>query len=255
MEHIQAKTRHFRRGEIKNAFTYGVDFVLWNTCDAPTSRLISINRFNIWSVYDRHHGGDRANGIGVKWFKRLLVDKGLAIDDVDIYLLAQPTFLGIHFTPVSFWIATRQGQVCAFVAEVNNTFGQRHCYFCANPGFDPITPKQRLKAEKVMHVSPFQSTNGDYFFQFEFASTHIDIKISYENGSQGVFATLVGPRQNATSRSLFGAAFRRPLGAARVVALIHWQAIKLWFKGAKFRSCPPPPEPKVTDSTQLDHTK
>lgn len=245
IEHIQAKTLHARRGAIKNAFTYGVDFVLTDLSDAP-QMLLSRNRFNLWSIHDKHHGGPKGQGRGVAWFEAQLRAQGFPVERASLLLLTQPSFLWFHFNPVSFWIALIDEQPAAFIAEVNSTFGQRHCYFCAHEDFRPIEKADKLRAKKLMHVSPFQKVEGVYTFNFQMTSAHIDIRISYENDGQGVLATLQGARQNATSRSLLFAALRRPIGAGRVVALIHWQAIKLYLKRAPFLKKQPPPEQLIS---------
>lgn len=248
IQHIQGQTTHARRGALKNAFRYGVDYLLLDEAEAALPMVLSRNRFNLWSLWDRHHGGPRGDGRGFDWFRAELSARGFALDGAELSLLTQPSFLGFHFNPVSFWIAARDGAVCAFVAEVNNTFGHRHCYFCAHPDFRPITGADTITAEKLMHVSPFQALAGIYRFNFVLTDTEIRIRIAHENGDQGVIATLSGARAPARSRSLLWAAVRRPFGALRVVALIHWQAVILWLKRAPFRSVPPPPEGLVSAS-------
>lgn len=249
LEHIQAKTFHARRGKIRNAFTYGVDFVLCDLDETTVPGLLSRNRFNLWSVYDRNHGGPRGAGRGVSWFREVLTARGLSGAGLELRLLTQPSFLWFHFNPVSFWVALRDGRPCAFVAEVNSTFGQRHCYLCAHPDFREITPEDRLEAEKLMHVSPFQTVAGRYRFALDWRAEKIRIRIFYDHGDEGVFATLEGPRVAASARSLAWAAIRRPFGAARVVALIHWQAARLYLKRAPFLKRQPPPEALLSEHT------
>lgn len=247
LQHIQAQTHHARRGALKNAFTYGVDYVLTDL--GPVRPwLISRNRFNLWSLWDRRHGGPRGDGRGIQWFKEVLTQRGFSTEGAQLLLLTQPGFLWFHFNPVSFWIALVDGTPRAFVAEVNNTFGHRHCYFCAHEDFRPIRKEDALIAEKLMHVSPFQKVAGQYRFNFDMNETDIDIRIMFENGDQGVLATLSGRRRPATSLSLLRAAVRRPLGAARVVALIHWQAVVLYLKRAPFLKKQPAPELLISDS-------
>ena len=254
LEHIQGQTFHARRGALKNAFRYGVDYVLCDL-DAPLKPVVlSRNRFNLWSLWDRHHGGPRGTGQGVAWFRALLAERGLPLEGVELRLLTQPSFLWFHFNPVSFWLALRNDQVCAFVAEVNSTFGQRHCYFCAHEDFRPILPTDRLKATKLMHVSPFQTVQGDYLFNLAWSQRAIHIRISYENGSHGVLATLSGLRRPATNRSLLWAALRRPLGAGRVLALIHWQALILYLKRAPFLNRQPPPATLISQGQTMQGT-
>lgn len=248
LEHIQGRTYHARRGTLGNAFHYGVDYVLWEPGDDTAPRLFSHNRFNLWFIRDRHHGGPRGGGRGVGWFRDVLRARGFPMPGARLVLLAQPSFLGLQFNPVSFWIALRDDRPCAFVAEVNNTFGHRHCYFCAHPDFRPIAARDTIKAEKLMHVSPYQDVAGHYAFNLDWSATKIGLRISYENGDQGVLATLTGARRPASDATLLWAALRRPFGAARVVALIHWQALKLWRKRAPFRPKPAPPDALISDS-------
>lgn len=233
---------------MKNAFGYGVDFVLADLPLKHSPRLLSANRFNLWHLDDRSHGGPRGQGRGVTWFSEVLAARGFDPRGSRLVLLTQPAFLWFDFNPVSFWIALRDGAPCAFVAEVNSTFGQRHCYFCAHPDFRPIRRTDRLTARKLMHVSPFQEVAGLYHFNFGLTGDAVDIRIAYENGPEGVIATLSGQRRPATSASLFGAALRRPLGAARVLGLIHWQALILWLKRAPFLNRQEPPDTLISAS-------
>ncbi|MDV7144345.1 DUF1365 domain-containing protein [Tropicimonas sp. TH_r6] len=247
IDHIAGQTFHARRGHLKHAFKYSVDFVLADLPLRETPRLLSANRFNLWHLSDRHHGGPRGAGRGVDWFRELLAARKFPLEGAQLVLLTQPSFLWFEFNPVSFWIALRDGAPCAFVAEVNSTFGQRHCYFCAHDDFRPIQRTDRLSAQKLMHVSPFQKIEGQYHFNFDLTDEAVDIRIAYENGKDGVIATLSGPRRPATNASLARAALARPLGAARVLALIHWQAIFLYVKRAPFLKRQPAPETLVSD--------
>lgn len=251
MEHIQGQTYHARRGGLKNAFRYGVDYMLCDLSESTHPRLLSRNRFNLWSLWDHKHGGPRGEGHGTLWFKEALAERGFPLKGAQLVLLAQPSFLWFHFNPVSFWIALHDGRPCAFVAEVNNTFGHRHCYFCAHDDFRAIEKTDVMVAEKLMHVSPFQKVAGQYSFNFDMSDTAIAIRISYQNGDEGVLATLSGKRQPATSASLVWAALRRPFGAVRVVALIYWQALILWLKRAPFLKPPVPPTPLISDSSNF----
>lgn len=249
IEHIQGQTTHARRGELKNAFSYGVDYVLFGPDAIEGPWCLSHNRFNLWSIWDRRNGGPRNAGYGFDWFRHQLAQREFPLKDAQLLLLTQPSFLWFHFNPVSFWIALRHGQPRAFIAEVNNTFGDRHCYFCAYDDFRPIRVSDTLTATKLMHVSPFQQVRGTYSFNLDLSDNAVRIRINYENDNEGVVATLSGARSPASHRSLLWAALRRPFGALRVVALIHWQALILWRKRAPFLKPPPPPAALVSDSS------
>lgn len=246
-QHVPAVTFHGRRGSVTNAFTYGIDYVLIDPEAPPAGpALFSRNRFNLFAVHDRDHGGPRGDGAGAPWARRVLAEHGLPSDGLRLDLLTQPRCLGYGFNPVSFWLAWHGSDLVAVIAEVGNTFGDRHSYLCARPGFAPIGREDRLQAEKVFHVSPFQAIAGGYTFTFDIDPTRIDIRILHHNGEERLAATLKGPRLPLTTRGLAAAALRRPLGPLRALALIHWQALRLALKGAPFRSRPAPPAKEIT---------
>lgn len=243
-QHIPATTSHTRRGGPGHAFRYGVDYVLIDPDARTGPALFSRNRANLASVHDRHHGGAPGQGSGVDWARTVFAERGLG--DVDILLLTQPRVLGYIFNPVSFWLAMKGDTLLAVVAEVNNTYGDRHSYFCANPDLSPIGPRDQITVEKLMHVSPFQDVAGDYAFQFDIRPDRIAIRIDFRNGSKGLIATLTGPRAPLTNGAIIAALLRRPAGAMRTITLIHWQALRLKLKGARFRARPTPPNHEVS---------
>jgi DUF1365 family protein len=245
-ELISAQSFHGRRGEIANRFTYSLDYVLLDMGAAQTPALLSRNRFNLFSVQDRHHGGVRGAGQGEVWARKVFHERGFTDADYSIRLLTQPSFLGYNFNPVSFWLLLQGEALHAVIAEVNNTFGQRHSYFCARNDKAAIDPKDAIAAEKIFHVSPFQAVSGGYVFNFDLTPHSIAFRIALTDGPQGVVATLTGQRLPATNRRLIWSALRRPFGAARVVALIYWQALKLKWKGAVYAPPPIPPTKEVS---------
>ena len=243
---ISGHTYHARRGEIKNAFRYSVDYLLHDFQKTPGTWLFSFDRFNLWSLRTADHGGMPKSGKGVKWFEQILTENGFDSETCDTFLITAPRFLWFEFNPVSFWIATQNGSPVAMVAEVNSTFGQRHCYYCAKPDQSVITPADSLKAQKLMHVSPFQKISGEYTFNIGLTPEKFSMRIDYRDGQQGVLATLDGAITNASDTTLAYAALRRPFGAMRVLTLIHWQAVKLWIKGAPFLGRQKPPSTLVS---------
>ncbi len=243
-EHIRGSTTHARRGAIKNAFCYGVDYVLIDPDSDAGPALFSRNRLNLASVLDRHHGGMVGHGRGKPWAKEVFESAGLVADR--ILLLTQPRFLTYVFNPVSFWLAFRGDDLVSVIAEVNNTFGDRHSYLCHLDGFAPIGPRDQIDAQKVFHVSPFQRIAGDYRFNFDISQDRIAIRIAHFNGDEGLIATLCGSRAPLSNRRLLGALARRPFGPLRTIALIHWQALRLKLKGATYTRRPSPPEQEVS---------
>lgn len=243
-DHIEGSTTHARRGEVKNAFTYSIDFVLIDPQSSSGPALFSRNRFNLASVADKNHGGKRGAGSGVVWAEQVFT--GAKVPHKNILLLTQPTFLGKVFNPVSFWLAYDGTDLTAVIAEVNNTFGERHSYLCHLPGFAPIKASDTLSADKLFHVSPFQQVSGGYRFRFDIRDDRIAIRIAHENGPDGVVATLSGNRRPLTNRALVIGALRRPLAPLRTIGLIYWQAAKLKLKGAPFRRRPAPPQQEIS---------
>ncbi|TNJ41451.1 DUF1365 domain-containing protein [Phaeobacter sp. B1627] len=246
-EHIAGVTTHTRRGAIRHRFRYGVDYVLIDPeADAKAPGLFSRNRFNLTSVHDRDHGGPIKSGGGASWALEVLAADGLRDPRVQLMLLTQPRFLGYGFNPVSFWLAMQDGALVAAIAEVSTPFGDRHSYLCRLPGFAPITKDCRITTPKSLHVSPFQEVAGSYEFGFDIRPDRIAIHILHRNGTEGVVATLSGTRSPLTNTRLINASLRRPFGALRTIILIHWQALRLKLKGARYRTRPIPPSKEVT---------
>jgi len=246
-EHLAAKTTHARRGEIKNAFVYDVDYVLIDPQSRAGPRLFSHDRLNLASVHTKDHGGAPKQGRGLDWAQEVLQNHGFVPHpDQRILLLTQPRFLGYGFNPVSFWLVLRADTLLAVIAEVNNTFGDRHSYLCHLPDFAAITPADQITAQKIMHVSPFQSVAGNYRFTFDISPERIAIRIAFSDGPEGLIATLFGPRAPLSNKALLRATLRRPMGPLRTMALIHWQALKLKLKGARYRSRPTPPKEEIS---------
>ncbi len=246
--HINAETYHGRRDAVKNAFRYGIDYVLLDAEAALRApRLFARNGAGLMSLYDRDHGGAPKMGQGAAWVRDVLRRYDIALEG-RICLLAQPRVLGHVFNPVSFWLCYDADAVLrAVIAEVSNTFGDRHSYLCAHEDLRPITKAETLWAQKVFHVSPFQPIEGQYQFRFDITPTDIHIVIDYtRDDGTGLVATLKGPCTPLTNGSILRALLRRPFGSRRVLALIHWQAIKLWWKRAPFRSRPAPPEHDIS---------
>lgn len=247
VEHIQGVTTHTRRGSIRNAFRYSVDFVLLEPeADQPKPYLLGRNRFNLAAVYDRDHGGVIAKGDGAAWARRVLRGQGLNSAALRILLLTQPRWLGYGFNPVSFWLAYDGEALRAVIAEVSTPFNDRHSYLCHAADFAPISRDTKLHKAKRLHVSPYQQIKGGYDFRFDIRADQIAIQILHRNGEEGLMATLSGQRRAASTARLLRAALRRPLGGMRTMALIHWQALILKLKGATYRTRPSPPTQEVS---------
>lgn len=245
VQRIPAETFHGRKGAVTNAFRYSVDYLLLDPAKAKGPALFSRNARNLMAVHDADHGGAPGKGTGVQWAREVLQDHGLFADR--ILLLAQPRLLGHVFNPVSFWLAyDHLGHLRAVIAEVTNTYGDRHSYLCHREDHAPITREDRILVRKVLHVSPFQPVAGSYEFRFDIRSDRIGIWIDYTTADGGLVTNLIGPRVPLTNLGILASALRRPFGSRRVLALIHWQALKLWLKRVKFNPRPTPPAEDVS---------
>lgn len=248
VDHIDGVTFHSRKGEVENAFKYSIDYVLLDA-EAPlrSPGLFSRNSGWFFSLNDIDHGGAPHQGRGAAWVRDVLRHNNLTFDIGRIELLAQPRVLGHVFNPVSFWLVRdTTNAMRVVIAEVSNTYSDRHSYLCHHDDLHPITCDDILEARKVLHVSPFQPVEGDYTFRFDISDTRIGIWIDYKTGNGSLLATLTGPRTALTNIGILRAMLRRPFGSRRVLGLIHWQALKLWWKGAAFRARPKPPHKEVS---------
>ncbi len=249
IEYVTGHTYHGRRGQVRNAFRYSIDCVLFDA-EASLTRpaLFSRNRRNIASVHDRDNGGKIGNGTGPAWVRDVMARHQLP-QPARIRLLTQPRLLGHAFNPVSFWFCYGDDEakmLQAVIAEVTNTFGERHSYLCHHADLRPIKPADRLTARKAFYVSPFQPAGGEHTFCFDIGPEHIGIRIVLNRGAGGLIATLTGTRKKMTNRDILWSCLRRPFGTRRVLALIHWQAAVLWWKRVPFRVRPLPPQRDVT---------
>jgi DUF1365 family protein len=246
VDHIRGETFHGRKGAVTNHFRYGVDYILLDPATANGPSLFSMNGRNVTSLHDSDHGGQPGQGRGADWVRDVLSAHGLPGAD-RILLLAQPRVLGHVFNPVSFWLChDGAGALRVVIAEVSNTYGDRHSYLCHRPDLAPLGREDTVQATKIFHVSPFQPVEGGYAFRFDIRDDRIGIWIDYTAGAGGLIATLTGRRVPLTNGGILRACLRRPFGSRRVLALIYWQAAKLYWKGASFRHRPTPPADEVT---------
>ena len=245
---INGQTWHGRRGKVENDFKYSVDYLLFDPDrldEAPW--LLSKKGGWFYGINEFDYGGLNDHGNPKKWVTDVL--KARKINCVSkILLLAQPRILGHVFNPVSFWLCfDKSEKLVVVLAEVSNTFGDRHSYLCHHSDFKPIEASDRLKALKIFHVSPFQPIEGQYEFRFDIdINKKIGIWIDLQMPSGGLSANLTGRPRKLTNKDILWSFIRRPLGSRRALALIHWQALKLYLKGARYRKRPSPPDIEVS---------
>ncbi|MDE2417102.1 MAG: DUF1365 domain-containing protein [Burkholderiales bacterium] len=238
------EVRHTRLKPVRNAFVYGTYFLMlpMRTLDRIGPGTLARNRFAALSFFDKDHGDGRnpEQGGALAWLDALLASEGIAGADGEVWLHTYPRVLGFTFKPVSFWYCHRMdGSLRAIVVEVNNTFGERHCYLLDAPRFGV-----ELRATKVFHVSPFCPIEGGYRFRFMLTPdlSRTVARIDYDDATGPLIETSVsGHLEALNAGSVRRALWRYPAMTLGVVARIHWQALKLLVKKVPFFGKPAPP--------------
>lgn len=245
------QVRHTRLRPRRHAFAYPTYFLLlpMRQLAAGAGGALAVNRPAAIAFHDRDHGDGRGpeQGGALAWVQELLRQHGVADADGEIWLHTYPRVLGYAFKPVSFWYCHRaDGSLRAVVAEVNNTFGERHCYLLDQPRYGA-----ELQADKVFHVSPFCAVEGGY--RFRFMRTHDPVaprtvvRVDLDDGQGPLLQTSVsGTLEPVTPAALRRAAWAYPAMTLMVVGRIHWQALRLWLQRVRFHRKPEPPSRFVT---------
>ena len=245
------EVRHLRLRPARNAFRYATYFLMlpMRALHQHGSGALAHNRRGALSLFDKDHGDGSSNAL--TWLDALLQREGVQDATGEAWLHTYPRVLGYTFKPVSFWYChTQAGQLRAIVVEVNNTFGERHCYLLDTPRYG-----QELTASKVFHVSPFCTLEGGYRFRFlNTFAPHGDAipqktvaRVDYDDASGALLETSVGGTlEPVTTASVRKALWGYPAMTLGVMARIHWQAFRLWRKRVPFIRKPRPPENFVT---------
>jgi uncharacterized protein len=227
------QVRHERLRPRHHAFVYPSYFVLlpMRSLRAQAVPALKRNRFGLLSFHDRDHGEGGPDALA--WLEALLQREGVQDADGEIWLHTYPRVLGYVFKPVSFWYCHRaDGSLAAVLAEVNNTFGERHCYLLCGEG---LAFGRELRAAKVFHVSPFCSASGLYRFRFMRTATNLVARVEHDDAEGPLLLTSVsGELQALNQQSARQAFWHQPLMTFGVIARIHWQALQLWCKRVPF---------------------
>jgi DUF1365 family protein len=243
---------HGRTTPAVNQFTYGVPCLLLNVATLEpesigvvgldTTRPISFrtsdhvtSEHSLWTwinnITQRHAGWSAAS----------------------VELLTIPRYWGYAFKPVSFWLCWRDSDhLGGVLAEVNNTFGERHLYWVQHPDGRPIKAEEWLCAEKIFHVSPFFETKGEYRFRFKLSENFIDIRVDYwVDGVRMLKTGLAGQVRLLTPAFGWRALCTYPLATFKIITTIHYQAGKLWLKNVPWFRKPTPPSTSLSLSSSL----
>jgi DUF1365 family protein len=234
---------HQRQDRHAYRFIYKIFNLLVDLDELPALpkrlRLFSHNRFNLFSLSDRDHGA--RDGTPLKaWAEQYLYLHGIDLQGGRIRLLCFPRLLGYVFNPLSVWYCEhRDGSLRAVICEVRNTFGEMHHYLLTAPDRGPMDWSAEYRARKVFHVSPFIAPDMEYRFHLQEPGKWLRFYIDeLENDTQIFKACISAMCAPLNDARLLGVALALPLLPFKVMAAIHWQAIKLWLRGAKFHRMP-----------------
>lgn len=256
------RVMHARSRPVENRFDYPIFCVRVRVDRMPdvarsTSWLFGVDCRRAVSFQSRDHGG-RDGGDLMVWLRARLAQAGVQMEVGAVWLQAFPRVLGYVFNPVSFWyVHDAQGHLKVLLADVNNTFGERHQYVLQAPGGLTIEADTRLDCRKVFHVSPFCETRGRYRFALAATGDMHRVAIDYfddERHDRPLLKTAVWCRGAAlTNTRVVSALLRAPFQTFGVMARIHWQALKLWLRRVRYVPKPRPPENDVSHNIEVNH--
>ncbi len=227
---------HMRLTPFAHKFRYRV-FTLLVDADRMAEtcrglRLLAFERFGLLSLWRKDHG-PRDGGDLRPWVEARLVEAGLPRPE-RIWLLAFPRIFGYVFNPLSVYFCTdAAGRLESVVYEVKNTFGDQHAYaLSAEADADGAV---RHEQGKGFFVSPFIGMDQTYAFTIRPPEGRLAIRIRQRDGDgPWLIATQSGTRRALSDRNLLRLWASHPLMTVKVFAAIHWQALRLWLKGARF---------------------
>jgi hypothetical protein len=231
-----ARTVHARLKPFRHRFAYRIWMVRADIDAWPRTLLF---RTRLLSLHPRDHG-PRDGSCLRPWVERQLADAGIHDAAARIELLAIPRVLGWVFNPISLYLCHRSdGSLGAVLYETKNTFGDQHAYVARLTGQNTETHGAR----KRLHVSPFFDMQGDYCFALS-ADDHalsLLIRLEAAEGAR-LIATLSGRFTPLTDAALLRALVAIPFVTLKVWLMIHFQALRLWRRGARFHRAPSPPD-------------
>jgi len=239
------KVMHQRLMPFGHRFTYSV-FSLLVDVDrlaelGRMTRLMSVNKPGVLSFRESDHVAEKNETLR-QFADRLFAQAGLEKPAQRVLLLAYPRIFGYVFNPISVYFAYgERGQLIALIYAVRNTFGQRHSYVA------PVLPGEagpagiRQSRKKIFHVSPFVGMGARYHFRILPPGRTVRLRIHETEGDAPLLAaTFNGDAQPLTDARLLAFLLRFPFMTLKIFAGIHWEALKLWVKGAAFHTSPPP---------------
>jgi DUF1365 family protein len=241
------KTAHTRQRPFKRGFTHRIamleiDIDRLDEAD-KLSNLLSVGRGNLISFRPADYGARTADIPLRAWAEGKFAEAGIDLGGGPIRLLTFPRVLGYGFAPISLWYGfASDSALRGVIYEVHNTFGEAHAYVSA---LHPVEDRQT--ADKEFHVSPFFAVEGKY--RFGLRRSHDALSLTVVNfdaeGPTHTASLVVHPRA-VTSGQVLKWMIAMPISGLGVMFAIHWQALRLWLKGARYRDKPVQRERRTT---------
>ena len=225
------------------AFWMLIDLDETAALDARLS-LFSRNRFNLFSFHDTDHGDGKSASLR-DYVDGLLAGQGIDCGGGRVALLCMPRILGYVFNPLSIYFCHRaDGSLAALLYEVRNTFGEMHSYLLPVSGDAPMVHQH---CAKEFYVSPFLDMDMTYDFRVAPPGERVSVVVAADDRRGAVLvASLSGERRALSDRVLAAIFVSLPLMTLKVMAAIHWEALKIWWKGMRLYPRPPAPRHAVT---------
>lgn len=243
---MHARLIPFRHRFVYRVFSMLLDLEELETVSART-RLFSYNRFNFFSFFDRDHAS-RDGSPALEWVRKHLQSAGYESLKGKIIIHCFPRIFWYVFNPLSIYFCYHEnGHLQAILYEVKNTFGQQHGYLIPVESDEGDKTVIRQNCKKSFYVSPFMDMSATYRFRLKEPDEKLSILIRQETAEgETLVATHTGTREALTDRTLIKMALSYPLLTAKVIVGIHWEALKLWIKGAVFHKRPDEPDKPVS---------
>ncbi|MCI5046386.1 MAG: DUF1365 domain-containing protein [Aquisalinus sp.] len=235
---------HRRLRPVSHRFSYRIFSSLINIDELPAldSKLkwFKYNRFGLLGFRDRDHGAKDGSPLR-PWIERKLRDGGYDFKPGTIRLLCFPRLLGLVFNPLSIWYChDTEGRLRVILYEVRNTFGEWRGYMLPVENQDqPEAANIRQACDKSFYVSPLMEMNCRYHFSLNEPAEKLRVGIrETQENQRTLLAVQTGRRVPFTDKNLLGTFLSHPLMYFKIVAAIHWEALRVLLKGVKFQVNP-----------------
>ncbi len=233
---------HTRYKPFNHSFSYHFCYFWFSLNLKKKFKFFKKNKLALFSFYDKDHGEVGKKYINIyEYLKKKFTEKGEK-NIYDIKLFCLPRILGYVFNPISVFVCFgKKKKATAIIYEVSNTFNERHSYYCK------INKRNIVK--KRFHVSPFFNIKGHYVITFSINRKFVNLFIIYNINNQKIFeASFKGRSITMNDKNLLGIFFKNIFQNLKVTIGIHFQALKLFLKGATYIQKPKKPKNFFSES-------